>query len=200
MYNFKLFGSAYGLSSQKINERVLNLAKMLNIESKLNNQVRTLSFGERVKVETIAGLLHEPKIVFLDEPFVGLDFISRRELTIFFKSVKQNSQVFMTSHIFQGIDIFTDRILLLHNSKLHEDITMTIFKQEIKNKMTLIAHTKYGMSLEAPFIKRSLNEYFIVIEKEKIKDLVNKIEIKEGIEKIEIRIPELEDIIETKIK
>ncbi len=200
MNNFQLFGSAYGISSKKIKERAFNLAKMLNIESKLNNQVRTLSFGERVKVEIITGLLHEPKVVFLDEPFVGLDFISRRELTIFLKSIKQNSQIFMTSHIFQGISVFIDRILLLHNGKLHEDTTIMAFNQEIKNKMTLIIHTKDGVSLETPFTKRSPNEYFIVMEKEKIKDLANEIEIKEGIEKIEIRIPELEDIIETKIR
>ncbi len=72
-----LYGVMYGLSKKEITERTESLVRMLNIESFVTQPIRTLSLGQRMRVEIACALVHNPKILFLDEPTVGMDVVSR---------------------------------------------------------------------------------------------------------------------------
>jgi ABC-2 type transport system ATP-binding protein len=71
--SFKINAAVYGMSDRTLQARVGELSEMLTLEGKLNQPVRKLSLGERMKAELLAALLHEPKVLFLDEPTLGLD-------------------------------------------------------------------------------------------------------------------------------
>ena len=77
--------SIYNIPDIEFKNRLDELVDMLDVKDKLNIQVRRLSLGERMKMEIIASLLHSPKIVFLDEPTLGLDIISQSKIRDFIK-------------------------------------------------------------------------------------------------------------------
>ena len=85
--SFLLNQSIYEIDKVKFKKQLDELVDLLNVKDKLNVQVRRLSLGERMKMEIIASLLHNPKIVFLDEPTLGLDVISQSRIRDFIKQI-----------------------------------------------------------------------------------------------------------------
>ena len=92
------------------------LVELLNVEEKLNVQVRRLSLGERMKMEIIAALLHNPKIVFLDEPTIGLDVISQSKIREFvqYYNKEYKTTFLLTSHYMHDIEALCKRVLVIH--------------------------------------------------------------------------------------
>jgi len=95
------------------------LIDLLSIKDKLNVQVRRLSLGERMKMEIIAALLHKPKIVFLDEPTIGLDVISQSKIRDFVKyyNEKYKTTFLLTSHYMHDIQALCRRVHVIHQGK-----------------------------------------------------------------------------------
>ena len=92
------------------------LVDLLSVKDKLNVQVRRLSLGERMKMEIIAALLHEPKIVLLDEPTIGLDVISQLKIREFVKyyNEKYKTTFLLTSHYMHDIQALCKRVFVIH--------------------------------------------------------------------------------------
>lgn len=89
-----------------------------SLEDKINQQVSSLSGGERQKLSVILALLHEPKIVFLDELTTGLDPLARREVWSFLKSLKEREiTIFLTSHYMDEVNFLCDRITIIDKGK-----------------------------------------------------------------------------------
>ncbi|MCE2406509.1 MAG: ATP-binding cassette domain-containing protein, partial [Pseudomonadales bacterium] len=102
------------------------LIDMLDLGSLLDVPVRQLSLGQRVRCDIAAALLHNPSILFLDEPTIGLDAVSQLSVRAFIKKIcrEQNVTVLLTTHDLDDIEALCDRILVLNDGRLLLDGTI----------------------------------------------------------------------------
>ena len=121
--SLRINATVYGLSDRDFRQRLGELTEMLSLESKLNQPIRKLSLGERMKAELLAALLHQPKVLFLDEPTLGLDINAQASVREFLRLYNQRYQatVLLTSHYMADITALCDRVLLIYAGELIYD-------------------------------------------------------------------------------
>ncbi|QLE55351.1 ATP-binding cassette domain-containing protein [Nostoc sp. TCL26-01] len=121
--SLKINAAVYDISDKEFHRRVGELTEMLALEGKLNQPVRKLSLGERMKAELLAALLHRPHVLFLDEPTLGLDVNAQVAVRDFLREYNQRYQatVLLTSHYMADITALCERVLLIHQGKLMYD-------------------------------------------------------------------------------
>ncbi|MBF2067275.1 MAG: ATP-binding cassette domain-containing protein [Calothrix sp. C42_A2020_038] len=121
--SLKINAAVYGISDHEFWMRVGELTEMLSLESKLNQPVRKLSLGERMKAELLAALLHRPQVLFLDEPTLGLDVNAQVGVRDFLRDYNQRYQatVLLTSHYMADITALCKRVLMIHQGTLIYD-------------------------------------------------------------------------------
>ena len=115
MDSLKLLQRYYDIDDAAFEARVADLAGRLQVESLLALHVRKLSLGERMKMELLACLLHQPEVIFLDEPTIGLDVIAQQNIRQFLKEYHQENQctIILTSHYMADVEALCDRIVLI---------------------------------------------------------------------------------------
>jgi ABC-2 type transport system ATP-binding protein len=121
--SFTLLKAIYGLPADEYKQTLDELVDLLGIRDKLNVMVRELSLGERMKMELIAALLHRPKVLFLDEPTIGLDVVSQRAVRIFLRDYNRRHRVtiVLTSHYMADIKELCERVIVIHKgSKIYD--------------------------------------------------------------------------------
>lgn len=117
---FMLFGYMYGLTKKEINKRIIELVKEFDLYEIMDRPVRSLSLGQRMKVEIACALIHKPSILFLDEPSIGLDIIAKQALRETLVKLKEEHQVtiFLTSHDVGDIDKVCDRTIIINHGRI----------------------------------------------------------------------------------
>ncbi|BAZ10659.1 ABC transporter-like protein [Calothrix sp. NIES-4071] len=123
MDSLKINAAVYGISDFEFRARVGELTEMLSLNSKLNQPVRKLSLGERMKAELLAALLHRPQVLFLDEPTLGLDVNAQVGVREFLREYNQRYQatVLLTSHYMADITALCERVIMIHQGSLMYD-------------------------------------------------------------------------------
>ncbi len=113
----------YGLEPAVSLRRIEEFTEMLRVKDKLNVMVRELSLGERMKFELIAALLHDPKILLLDEPTIGLDVVSQKTIREFLHHHNQTRRttVLLTSHYMADIEALCPRVIIIDQGALFFD-------------------------------------------------------------------------------
>lgn len=121
--SLKINAAVYGISDKEFRGRVGELVEMLSLEDKLTQPVRKLSLGERMKAELLAALLHRPKVLFLDEPTLGLDVNAQVAVREFLREYNQRYQatILLTSHYMADITALCQRVLLIYAGTLIYD-------------------------------------------------------------------------------
>ena len=121
--SLKINAAVYGISDRTLQNRIGELTEMLSLEGKLNQPVRKLSLGERMKAELLAALLHQPEVLFLDEPTLGLDVNAQVAVREFLKEYNDRYQatVLLTSHYMADITALCKRVLMIHQGQLIYD-------------------------------------------------------------------------------
>ncbi len=121
--SLRINGAVYNLSDREFKVRVGELSEMLSLSGKLTQPVRKLSLGERMKAELLAALLHQPKVLFLDEPTLGLDVNAQVNVRDFLRTYNQRfgATILLTSHYMADITALCDRVLLIHQGQLIYD-------------------------------------------------------------------------------
>lgn len=129
---FLLLKEIYRIDDKTYQERLEYLSTSLGIKHELNTQVRKLSLGERMKVELIAALLHSPKVVFLDEPTIGLDLSAQKAVRKFIKEYRKefNPIMILTSHYMDDIEELCERIVIMKEGQFVYDGSI----KEVHNK------------------------------------------------------------------
>ena len=114
--SFLLNQKIYAIPERQYKKTLNELVELLGVQEKLNVQVRRLSLGERMKMEIISALLHNPKIVFLDEPTIGLDVISQSKIREFVKyyNKEYKTTFLLTSHYMYDIEALCKRVFVIH--------------------------------------------------------------------------------------
>lgn len=121
--SLKINAAVYNISDREFQQRVGELTEMLSLGGKLNQPVRKLSLGERMKAEILAALLHRPQVLFLDEPTLGLDINAQVNVRDFLREYNQlyQSTILLTSHYMADITALCERVLVIHQGKLMYD-------------------------------------------------------------------------------
>jgi ABC-2 type transport system ATP-binding protein len=117
--SFTLIRAIYGLSAADYRRNLDELVDLLDVRPKLNVMVRELSLGERMKMELIAALLHRPRVLFLDEPTIGLDITSQRAVRRFLRDYNRTHRVtiILTSHYMADIEELCQRVIVIHRGR-----------------------------------------------------------------------------------
>ena len=117
--SFLLLRHIYGLPAGQYQQTLDELVDLLGVRAKLNVMVRELSLGERMKMELIAALLHRPRVLFLDEPTIGLDVVSQRAVRSFLRDYNRKHRVtiLLTSHYMADIKELCERVIIINKGK-----------------------------------------------------------------------------------
>ena len=121
--SFLLLRHIYGLPGDQWKSTLDELIALLDVGHKLNVMVRELSLGERMKMELIAALLHRPRVLFLDEPTIGLDVVSQKAVRSFLRDYNRRyrTTILLTSHYMADIKELCERVIVIHKGrKIHD--------------------------------------------------------------------------------
>lgn len=137
-----LFKEIYGIPDNLYQENKRYFTELFGVHDLMNVQVRTLSLGERMKMELIAALLHNPKVLFLDEPTIGLDAVAGKQIRKFLKEVNEErgTTILLTSHYMEDIKTLCKRSMVInHGLKVYDGSTSDLFERYQKNKKIILA-------------------------------------------------------------
>jgi viologen exporter family transport system ATP-binding protein len=121
--SLELNRAIYGIDRDRFKKVVDGLSELLEVRDKMNVMVRELSLGERMKMELIGALIHEPRVLFLDEPTIGLDVVSQKRVREFLRIYNEDHRIvtLLTSHYMQDIEELCDRVLVIDHGRIFFD-------------------------------------------------------------------------------
>ncbi len=121
--SFELNARIYGIDTTTLEKRVSAMSELLLVRDKLNVSVRELSLGERTKMELIASLLHQPRVLFLDEPTIGLDVVSQKIVREFLRDHNSvhHTTILLTSHDMNDIQELCERVIIIDHGTIFFD-------------------------------------------------------------------------------
>src|SRR5947209_844092 len=121
--SLELNRAIYGIDRTRFKKAVDWLSDLLEVRDKMKWMVLELSLGERMKMELIAALIHEPRVLFLDEPTIGLDVVSQKRVREFLRIYNEEHRIvtLLTSHYMQDIEELCDRVLVIDHGKIFFD-------------------------------------------------------------------------------
>ena len=199
---FDLLKDIYDIEENKYQKIKEELVEKLNLKDIINVPVRQLSLGQRMRCEIAASLLHEPEILFLDEPTIGLDAISKQLVRDFIKRINKEKKttIILTTHDMSDIDALAKRIILIGKGKVLYDGSLKKLKENFANKKYVTVKTKDNIKLKQKgIIKKEKNKegYNFIIDAKilNISEFLNIISKKGNIEDIEIDNESLDNMI-----
>ncbi len=135
MDSFELLQAIYSIPASKYGSKLDELTHLLNLEELLKTPTRQLSLGQRMRCEIAASLLHEPKLLFLDEPTIGLDAVSKIAVREFIKKMnaEHKTTVILTTHDMQDIEAITNRVILIGKGQKLLDGTLEDLRLEAES-------------------------------------------------------------------
>lgn len=167
--SFDLLARIYDVPMADAKSRIAELAELLRCQDLLHVQLRRLSLGERMKMEIIGSLLHRPRVLFLDEPTIGLDIVAQSTIRDFLAHyVKQHHPtIILTSHYMDDISKLADRLLLISRGQIVYDGTVGSFtgRAETSQKVSMRLAEPLQQDLEfAGGVKLAAGTGFVEIE------------------------------------
>ena len=189
--NFKYFGVIYDMDERLIDEKIREFTETFGLSDFINTPVRNLSLGQRIICEIVASLIHNPKILFLDEPTIGLDPVVKENVRKMIK--KMNSEyhttIFLTSHDISDIEKLCKRVVIINKGNIVLDDSMTNLKYKYLNKkiieiklkekidfenvegISVIKEKNTGLKLEIDTKKKDISDVLKLINPDNIIDI-----------------------------
>lgn len=201
--SFSLLAKMYSLDHDDFKKRLKNLSSQFQIIDFINKPVRQLSLGQRMRCEIVASLLHSPKILFLDEPTIGLDVTAKAIIRDLIKSTStfEKTTILLTSHDTGDIETLCSKVIILNEGEIVFNNTVNKLKSEFLNKKYLALVTK-SKKLNLNFKDVTLiekNPHKTIIEvdlkNKKIEEVVTKIMNNNELLDITIEDPPMDEII-----
>jgi ABC-2 type transport system ATP-binding protein len=155
---FKILKSIYEVSDEEYEERFGYLCDLLDMKPFLNQTVRSLSLGQRMRADFAAALIHSPKIVYLDEPTIGLDVLVKDKIRGAIKELnkKYNITVILTTHDMKDIEELCSRIIIIDKGKILYDGKLTDIKYRFGNTKTI--YIPSNITLDGGALKEKFGE------------------------------------------
>ena len=151
--SYELLKDIYKISDSEYEKNLKNLTEKLDLDGLLNLPLRQLSLGQRMRCEIAGALLHSPKILFLDEPTIGLDSISKLKVREFIKEMNRETKltVILTTHDMNDIDALTNRIILIgKGQKLYDGSFEDIKKEYSKSVLVKVQMAEHYENVSIP--------------------------------------------------
>lgn len=206
MDSFQLLGSIYDIPSKELNTRIEYFAEMMEIKELMDTPVRKLSLGQRIKCEIAASLLHSPKVIFLDEPTIGLDVIAKKNLRSLIKRINEEEKttIFLTSHDMGDIEKLCKRMVVINCGTILLDQNVKNLKYSYDNKKIISIRYTDPVEFDFPETIKGINiptktqfaaRVEVDTDKVGIEDVVSRLFKAGRVEDISIASRPLEDII-----
>lgn len=189
--NFKFFAAIYDLTDEEAETRIEELKQVFELEEFINTPVRSLSLGQRIRCEIVASLIHRPKILFLDEPTIGLDPVVKENIRTLIKKMNKEykTTIFLTSHDVGDIEKLCKRIIIVNHGSIVLDDSMENLKYHYLNRkivevklqetmdmsdedgITVIKSKGNHLKLEVDTTKRNIADALKLIDSDNILDI-----------------------------
>ncbi|MDE6909097.1 MAG: ATP-binding cassette domain-containing protein [Lachnospiraceae bacterium] len=158
MDSFKLLQAIYAISEPRFRSKLDELTQLLQLEELLKTPTRQLSLGQRMRCEIAASLLHEPKLLFLDEPTIGLDAVSKIAVRSFIKQLNEDHKitVILTTHDMQDIEAIAKRVILIGRGQKLMDGTLEDLRLEAETVKSEMKGVDKDTSMDIDHIIASL--------------------------------------------
>lgn len=198
--SYQLLKDIYKIPTNVYQNNLELLTDTLELKELLNTPVRQLSLGQRMRCEMGAALLHDPKILFLDEPTIGLDAVSKKAVRNFIKTINQEKQVtvILTTHDMRDIEELVNRIILIGKGKILLDGTLDEVKLKFGSEKTMvITYSTQFKPFDFPIENINGNQlrFMINTNKQSLPQIIDKVSEYVQIEDIDINHLPIEDII-----
>lgn len=164
-----LFKEIYGIGEEEYRDSKAYFTKLFGVGELMNVQVRTLSLGERMKMELIVALLHNPRVLFLDEPTIGLDAVAGKQIRKFLKEVNEErgTTILLTSHYMEDIRALCRRsVVVNHGTKIYDGDTEELFD-------SYQTYKKITLHFDKPAVIDDLDWYGDVLEETSYRKVIN---------------------------
>jgi len=183
--SLEFFGVMYDLSDQQIKKRSRELIEIFELNSFIDQPVRKLSLGQRMRAEVAVSLIHQPKIILLDEPTIGLDVVVKKSLRDLLMRVNKEDGVtiFLTSHDVGDIESLCDRTIIIDSGQIIKDLATRDLAQTFifEKYIDLISDNKFTNFFKLPnglrYLTKTPNQITVVVD-------LKKISVKEAIKKL----------------
>ena len=200
--SLKINAAVYEIPDKIFQQRLQELSEMLSIKEQLNQPVRKLSLGQRMKAELLAALLHHPQVLFLDEPTLGLDVNSQAAIRSFLKEYNERYQatILLTSHYMADITALCERVLLIHEGQLIYDGNLEDLVEKFTPYKEVNIELSYSLSPEklAQYGKVETmkgQEVRLLVKQEDLTDTIAKILAQLEVNDLSVSDPPIEEVV-----
>ncbi|SFD61398.1 ATP-binding cassette domain-containing protein [Bacillus sp. UNCCL81] len=199
--SFKLLGKIYNIPSERFKANLNLFTELLDMESFLKTPVRQLSLGQRMRGDITAALLHDPDILFLDEPTIGLDLVAKEKIQNFLKRINKEKKVtiILTTHNLDDIERLCSRVIFINKGKVHFDGSSQEMIQSFGEHRYIVVEAKdwNKETWQGPDIEKveNGNIWFRVHDDTEIAIIIKKLADIMTIQNLTIKEPKIEDII-----
>ena len=189
--NFKYFGAIYDIPENVVERKIKEFESVFEISDFIHTPVRNLSLGQRIRCEIIASLIHEPKVLFLDEPTIGLDPVVKENIRTLIKRMNKEykTTIFLTSHDVGDIEKLCKRVIIINDGTIAFDDSMENLKYHYLNKKIIDAKMKekinlddeegikilkdkgYNLKIEVDLKKKSISQALKKLDIDKVVDI-----------------------------
>lgn len=164
--SFALMGKIYNVPEIAFKKRLSRLVRLFEIRDLLNSPTRSLSLGQRMRCEIVASLIHNPKVLFLDEPTIGLDITAKAIIRNLIRqqALEEETTLLLTSHDTDDMEKVCDRVIVINKGKLIFDDSLTTLRDSYLNKKYLEITTESGEKIRKVIdtrqipVKKALDE------------------------------------------
>ena len=199
---FLLLKEIYDIPEAEYRKNLDFFIELFSIRDQLDVLVRTLSLGERMKMELIAALLHNPEVLFLDEPTIGLDAIAQKQIRGFLIEVNRERQttILLTSHYMEDIKSLCKRCVVINGgSKIYDGDLEALFEKYLTSKVLTAAfneETSYKAPLVVEMLEETPYKYSAMVKKNQVHRVLEDIMAKCDISDIAIEEEDIGNVVE----
>lgn len=200
---FRLNKEIYDISDKDFQKTLAELSEILEVENLLTSAVRQLSLGQRMKMELIAALLHKPKVLFLDEPTIGLDVVMQKKIRDFIAEYNRRfkSTIILTSHYMTDVKQLCKRVIIIDRGHIIYDGALQDLVEKYADFKIIEAYFKENkidkeqLARLATIVSANENKVILSVPREKTKIVATALLNKFPIEDLNIEEPEIEEVI-----
>jgi ABC-2 type transport system ATP-binding protein len=199
--SFELQRAVYGIPRAEFIKTRDEFIELLEVKDLVKKPVRNLSLGERMKMEIIVALLHRPKVLFLDEPTIGLDVTMQRRIRQFVEEYNRRTgaTVLLTSHYMADVEALCKRVIVIHNGKLLFDGNLSALLDRFSAFKTIGVTLANGFSSFSQYgevLNQDAGHVTLRIPREKTPEVTASILAEQQVDDLTVEDPPIEDVIE----
>lgn len=199
--SFRLHREIYSIPPDQFHKVHDELIDLLKLTELINRPVRELSLGERMKMELVAALLHSPRVLFLDEPTIGLDVVAQTQMRQFLREYNRKREVtlLLTSHYMKDVESLCERAIVIHHGKIIYDGSLDGILAEFSNKKILklqfVDDAPAGLDVHGEILEAKGPVVTLRAERSRVPDILSRILNQHRVEDITVDEVPLEDVI-----